>query len=122
MAYLGTYEDTSTIETDSYTAWPIDTMITRLSPNDFNPQVIWNDVTHIMTERVGVVELDNILYRVPLWNRLTEDGNLLLSADTQRLLVYQVGDQWDETTPVQFRWYPGQYVIKSIKLIKTAAD
>ena len=101
------YNPTSEIDTYARKSWPVDTMITRLAPYDANQRVIWNGLVHTQIDKVGLVELDNTLYRVPLWNRMTMDGEPLV------WMGYQVGSDWSITQPVMFRWYEERYITKS---------
>lgn len=107
MADSYPYNPTSEIDTYARKNWPVDTMISRLAPYDSNQRVVWHGLVHTQIDKVGLVELDNILYRVPLWNRLTMDGEPLV------WMGYQVGSDWSFTKPVKFRWYEERYITKS---------
>jgi len=108
MAASYPYNPTSKIDTYARKNWPVESMITMLPPYDSNQRVVWRGMVHTQIDKVGLVELDNILYRVPLWNRITMDGEPLV------WMGYQVGSDWSVTKPVTFRWYEERYITKSI--------
>ena len=102
------YNPTSEIDTYARKNWPVGTMVTRLSPENSNKRVIWHGIVHTQIDKVGLVELDNILYRVPLWNRITMEGEPLA------WMGYQVGSDWSIAKPIKFRWYEERYITKSL--------